>query len=41
MNIPHYISKGLETIFGLKILKLFDAEPDLVDPGSGIWDEKI
>jgi hypothetical protein len=26
-----YISESLETIFGLKILKLFDADPD---PGS-------
>jgi hypothetical protein len=31
MNIPDHISGSLETIFGLKILKFFDADPD---PGS-------
>jgi hypothetical protein len=32
-NIPDHISKSLERIFWVKILKLFDADPD---PGSGI-----
>ncbi len=32
MNIPDHISESLETIFGVKILKFFDADPDL---GSG------
>jgi hypothetical protein len=27
MNIPDHISESLETIFVLKILKLFDADP--------------
>jgi hypothetical protein len=31
MNIPNHISESLETIFGLKILKLFDEDPD---PGA-------
>jgi hypothetical protein len=34
MNNPYYISEGIETIFWVKILKFFDA-----DPGSGM--EKI
>ncbi len=34
MNIPDHISKGLETIFWVKMLKFFDAEPDR---GSGIF----
>jgi hypothetical protein len=34
MNIPYHISEILETIFWLKILKFFDADPD---PGSGIF----
>jgi hypothetical protein len=33
MNIPDHISESLETIFGLKILKFFDADLD----GSGIF----
>jgi hypothetical protein len=33
MNIPDHISESLETIFCLKILKLFDTDPD---PGSGM-----
>ncbi len=33
MNIP-------DLNFGLKILKFLDANPDLVNPGHGIWDEK-
>jgi hypothetical protein len=28
MNIPNHISKSLGTIFGLKILNFFDADPD-------------
>jgi hypothetical protein len=28
MNIPDHISEGLETIFLVKILKFFDADPD-------------
>jgi hypothetical protein len=44
MNIPDHISESRETIFWLKILKLFDADPDpgiflTLDPGSGM--EKI
>jgi hypothetical protein len=27
MNIPDYISESLETIFSVKILKCFDADP--------------
>jgi hypothetical protein len=34
MNIPDHISENLETFFGLKILKLFDADND---PGSEIF----
>jgi hypothetical protein len=34
MNIPDHISESLETIFWVKILKLFDADPG-PDPGSG------
>jgi hypothetical protein len=39
MNNPDHISESLEAIFGVKILKFFDA-----DPGSGmekirIWDK--
>jgi hypothetical protein len=34
MNIPDHISESLETIFGFKILKLFDVDPN---PGSGIF----
>jgi hypothetical protein len=41
MNIPDHISESLETIFGLKILKFFDADPGFgifltLDPGSGM-----
>ncbi len=28
MNIPDHISESLEHIFGIKILKFFDADPD-------------
>jgi hypothetical protein len=31
---PDHVSESLETIFGLKILKFFDADPD---PGTGIF----
>jgi hypothetical protein len=31
MKIPNLISESLELIFGLKIFKFFDADPD---PGS-------
>jgi hypothetical protein len=34
MNIPDHISEILKTIFWLKILKFFVADPD---PGSGIF----
>jgi hypothetical protein len=34
MNIPDHISESLETIFGLEMLKFFDADPV---PGSGIF----
>jgi hypothetical protein len=41
MNIPDHISKSLETIFCVKILKFFDADPGFgifltLDPGSGM-----
>jgi hypothetical protein len=41
MNIPDHISEWLETFFGLKILKFFDAHPGsgiflTLDPGSGM-----
>jgi hypothetical protein len=35
MNNPEHISESLETIFWVKILKFFDA-----DPGSGVRDGK-
>jgi hypothetical protein len=48
VNISDHISESLETIFGLEMLKFFDADPvpgsgirDLVIPGSGIRDGKI
>jgi hypothetical protein len=34
MNNPDHISESLKTIFWVKILKFFDADPD---PGSGIF----
>jgi hypothetical protein len=43
MNISDHISMSLETIFWVKILKIFDADPvsgNLFDPGSGIRDGK-
>jgi hypothetical protein len=41
MNAPDHIFESLETIFWVKILKFFDADPDpgsenLIDPGSGM-----
>jgi hypothetical protein len=41
MNMPGHTSESLETIFWVKILKFFDADPDprsgifsILDPGS-------
>jgi hypothetical protein len=34
MNNPDNFSENLETVVALKILQLFDADPD---PGSGIF----
>ncbi len=34
MNIPGHISESLGTIFGVKILKFIDTDPD---PGSRIY----
>jgi hypothetical protein len=34
MNNPDHISESLETIFGVKILKFFDADPGWKYPGS-------
>jgi hypothetical protein len=44
MNDQHHITKSLETIFWVRILKFFDADPgsgmqNTYDPGSGL--EKI
>jgi hypothetical protein len=41
MNNPDHISESLETMFWVKILKFFDADPGWKssDPGSGM--EKI
>jgi hypothetical protein len=39
MNNPDHISESLETIVWVKILKFFDADPEIRDPeirGSGI-----
>jgi hypothetical protein len=36
MNNPDHISKSLETIFWVKILKFFDADPGWKKFGSGI-----
>jgi hypothetical protein len=41
MNIPDYISKSMETIFRLKILKKFDADPDQGSFRRWIRDGKI
>jgi hypothetical protein len=44
MNIPGHISDSLETIFWLKMVEFFYADPDpgsgiflTLDPGSGIF----
>jgi hypothetical protein len=34
INIPEHTAESLETIFWLKILKFYDADPD---PGFGIF----
>jgi hypothetical protein len=42
MNIPDHISESLETIFCVKILKFFDADPgsgNFFDAGSGTRDK--
>jgi hypothetical protein len=44
MNIPDHIFESLETIFWVKKLKFFDADPgseNLFDPGSGIEKSRI
>jgi hypothetical protein len=41
MNIPDHFFVSLETVFRLKMLKFFVADPDLFDPGSEIRDGKI
>jgi hypothetical protein len=39
-NMPDHISESLETIFWVKIVKFFDADPGIFfDPGAGM--EKI
>jgi hypothetical protein len=40
MNNPDHISESLETIFWVKILKFFDADPGRKKFGSGIQDGK-
>jgi hypothetical protein len=40
MNNPDHISESLETIFGVKILKFFDADPGWKKFGSGMRDGK-
>jgi hypothetical protein len=40
-GIPDHISESLETIFGLKILKFFDADSDPGSRSSLIRDGKI
>jgi hypothetical protein len=43
MNIPDHISESLETIFWVKILKFFNADPGWKnsDPGSGMGKIRI
>ncbi len=36
MNNPDHISENFETIFAVKILKFFDADPGWKEFGSGI-----
>jgi hypothetical protein len=44
---PDHISESFETIFGLKYRYLYSLmririrDPNIFDPGSGIWDGKI
>ena len=40
MNKPDHISESLETVFWVKILKFFDADPGWKKFGSGIRDGK-
>jgi hypothetical protein len=40
MNNPDHISESLETIFWVKILQFFDADPGWKILGSGIQDGK-
>jgi hypothetical protein len=39
MNNPDHISKSLETIFWVKILQFFDADPGWKKFGSGVRDK--
>jgi hypothetical protein len=39
MKNPDHISESLETIFGVKIFKFFDADPGWKKSGSGIRDK--
>jgi hypothetical protein len=41
MKILDHFSESLETVFGLNILKFFDADPDPESLCSGIRDGKI
>ncbi len=44
MNIPDQISESLETIFWLKILKFFDADPGIFitsDPGRKEFESRM
>ena len=41
MDNPDHISESLETIFGLKILKFFDADPGWKKVECGIRDEHL
>jgi hypothetical protein len=38
MNNPDHISESLETIFGVKIHKIFDADPGCIGSGINIQD---
>jgi hypothetical protein len=40
MNNPYHISESLKTIFGVQILKFFDADPGWSKFGSRIRDGK-
>ncbi len=39
MNNPNHTSESLETVFWIKILKFFDADPGWKKYGSGIRDK--